>query len=303
MTTVVNDWREKVGNQRDWIWRGWKIRYTYLRSREGNNHKPPLIFLHGFGGSIGQWRYNLEALSQHYTIYAMDMLGFGATEKAPVRYNVKIWVEQVYDFWRTLINRPVVLIGHSTGSLISLAAAQNHPEMVSGIVMMSIADPSIEREAIPPILQPIVASIKSVVASPVLLKPLFYFLRQPSVLRRWAGLAYANPKAVTDELVDILAAPPRDRGSARVFSQLFRGTIRTDFGPSVKKVLPTLSIPMLLIWGNQDRFIPPTFAKEFASYNQNVQLIQLDNAGHCPYDECYEQVNPVILDWMDKFID
>lgn len=230
------------------------------------------------------------------------MLGFGATEKAPASYSIQLWTEQVYDFWRSFINQPVVLVGNSNGSLISLAAADSYPKMVNGMVMMSLPDPSIEQEAIPPILRPVVASIKSVVASPLLLKPLFYFLRQPNMLRLWAGLAYADKKAVTDELIEILAVPPQDRGSARAFSALFRGTIRADFGPSVKKVLPNLSIPMLLIWGDKDRFVPPTFAKQFASYNQNVELVQLDNTGHCPHDECPERVNQVILDWMDKCI-
>ncbi|MEM7725207.1 MAG: alpha/beta fold hydrolase [Cyanobacteria bacterium P01_A01_bin.45] len=299
---ATQHWQEKVGNQRDWIWRGWKIRYTYLRSRKGSANKPPLILLHGFGASIGHWRHNLEVLSEYYNVYALDMLGFGATEKAPASYSIQLWTEQVYDFWRSFINQPVVLVGNSNGSLISLAAADSYPKMVNGMVMMSLPDPSIEQEAIPPILRPVVASIKSVVASPLLLKPLFYFLRQPNMLRLWAGLAYADKKAVTDELIEILAVPPQDRGSARAFSALFRGTIRADFGPSVKKVLPNLSIPMLLIWGDKDRFVPPTFAKQFASYNQNVELVQLDNTGHCPHDECPERVNQVILDWMDKCI-
>jgi len=292
-------WQERVGNQRDWVWRGWRTRYTYIRASRDDQHKTPLILLHGFGASIGHWRHNLEVLAESHTVYALDMLGFGGSHKAAANYSIELWVEQVYDFWQAFIRQPVVLIGNSNGSLISLAAAVAHPEMVKGIVMMSLPDPSLEQEMIPPFLRPVVRTIKNIVASPLLLKPVFYFVRRPSVLRRWAGLAYANPAAITDELIDILAGPPQDRGSARAFSALFKAAIAVNFSPSVKALLPKLTIPMLLIWGQKDRFVPPALAGQFAPYNQKLELLYLEDVGHCPHDESPEQVNQVILDWIE----
>ncbi|MFN6566946.1 alpha/beta fold hydrolase [Dendronalium sp. ChiSLP03b] len=299
MTTTVH-WQERVGNQRDWVWRGRQTRYTYIRPVKGHQETTPLILLHGFGASIGHWRHNLEVLGDRHTVYALDMLGFGASEKAPVNYSIELWVEQVYDFWKAFIRQPVVLIGNSNGSLISMAAASTHPDMVQGIVMMSLPDPSLEQEAIPALLRPLVKAIKNVVASPLLLKPVFHFVRRPSILRRWASIAYANPEAITDELIDILAGPPQDRGSARAFSALFKAAIAVNFSPSVKTVLPTLTIPMLLIWGQKDRFVPPILANRFIQYNDKLELLQLEDVGHCPHDECPEQVNKAILGWLEK---
>ncbi|MBE9006216.1 alpha/beta fold hydrolase [Fortiea sp. LEGE XX443] len=299
MTTAIH-WQQRVGNQRDWVWRGWQTRYTYIRPSQNYRKKTPLILLHGFGASIGHWRHNLEVLGEYHTVYALDMLGFGASEKAPANYSIELWVEQVYEFWQAFIRQPAVLIGNSNGSLISLAAAAAHPDMVQGIVMMSLPDPSLEQEAIPPILRPIVKTIKNIVASPLVLKPVFNFVRQPSVLRRWASLAYANPAAITDELIDILASPPQDRGSARAFSALFKAAIGVNFSPSVKAVLPKLTIPMLLIWGQKDRFVPPVLANRFAQYNEKLEILNLENVGHCPHDECPDQVNQAILDWIPR---
>lgn len=294
-------WQQRVGSQRDWVWRGWQTRYTYIRPTIPVHKTTPLILLHGFGASIGHWRQNLAVIGEHHTVYALDMLGFGASEKAPVSYKVDLWVEQVYEFWRTFIRQPVVLIGNSIGSLVSLAAAAKYPDMVQGVVMMSLPDPSLEEEAIPDFLRPVVAAIKSLVASPPVLKTLFRVLRRPSMVRRWAGLAYANRDAVTDELVDILVGPAQDRGSARAFSAILKAMTSPQFSPSVKVVLATLKIPMLLIWGQQDRMVPPpAFARQVAENNPNLQLLSLDNAGHCPHDECPEQVNQVILDWLDR---
>jgi pimeloyl-ACP methyl ester carboxylesterase len=297
---IAVHWQERVGNQRDWVWRGWQIRYTYIRASQNHQKATPLILLHGFGASIGHWRHNLEALSEHHTVYALDMLGFGGSEKAPTNYSIELWVEQVYEFWQAFIRQPVVLVGNSNGSLVSLAAAAAHPDMVKGIVMMSLPDPSLEQEAIPPILRPLVKTIKNIVASPLVLKPVFYFVRQPSVLRRWASLAYAHPEAITDELIDILAGPPQDRGSARAFSALFKAAIAINFSPSVKALLPNIKIPMLLIWGQKDRFVPPILASRFAQYNEQLQILNLEDVGHCPHDECPEQVNQAILNWIDQ---
>lgn len=230
------------------------------------------------------------------------MLGFGASEKAPVSYKIELWVEQVYDFWRTFIQHPVVLVGNSIGSLVSLTAAAMHPDMVQGIVMLSLPDLSIRQETIPKILRPAIATIESLFASPLLLKTIFRIVRRPGVVRRWASIAYANSEAITDELVDILVGPAQDRGSAQAFSAILKAMIGAQFSLPVKSLLPELNIPILLIWGQQDRMIPPAFASQFAAYNSNVQLLTLDNAGHCPHDECPEEVNQAVLNWMDSFL-
>ncbi|MEG3937104.1 alpha/beta fold hydrolase [Microcoleus sp. S36b_A3] len=314
-------WHQRVGTQRDWVWRGWQTRYTYLRPALGRNpgaiefqdsaaepiasttSRTPIILLHGFGASIGHWRQNLAPLAENHTVYALDLLGFGASQKAPIDYDVSLWVDQVYDFWLTFIREPVILAGNSIGSLICLAAAAAHPDMVAGTVAISLPDPSVRAEAVPGWLLPAIESIENLFVSPIVLRPLFSLARKPAIVRRWVAFAYANPGAVSDELVEILAGPAGDRGAARAFCALFKAVGSAKCGPGVKTVLRNLTIPMLLIWGKQDRMIPPRFAKphQFVECNPScVELVELDNAGHCPQDECPEQVNQAILDWMGR---
>ncbi|MGK7873963.1 MAG: alpha/beta fold hydrolase [Xenococcaceae cyanobacterium] len=293
-------WQQRIGNQRDWVWRGWQTRYTYMRTSQRDQPlRTPLILLHGFGASIEHWRNNLPALSQKHRVYALDLLGFGASKKASADYKVDLWVQQVYDFWQTFIRQPVVLVGNSTGSLVCLAAAAVHPEMVKGIAMLSLPDVSLRQEMIPKWLQPVVTTIEGMVASPPLLKTLFKVLRRPRVIRRWARIAYANQGAITDELVEILAAPAQDEGAARTFCALFKAVSRPQFAPPAKAVLPTLKIPILLIWGRQDRMVPPSLAQTFAHLNPQIELIELDNTGHCPHDECPEQFNRILMNWLE----
>ncbi len=59
---------------------------------------------------------------------------------------------------------------------------------------------------------------------------------------------------------------------------------------------------MLLIWGQKDRFVPPGLAGRFASYNEKLELLNLEEVGHCPHDESPAQVNQIILDWIDRIL-
>ena len=127
----AGNWHQRIGNQRDWVWRGWQVRYTYMRAKEETRSaKTPLILLHGFGASIEHWRKNIPVLSRQQAVYALDLLGFGGSRKAATNYSTYLWVELVYDFWQTFIRHPVVLVGNSIGSLVAMAAAaasHQHP--------------------------------------------------------------------------------------------------------------------------------------------------------------------------------
>ncbi|MBE9167938.1 alpha/beta fold hydrolase [Pleurocapsales cyanobacterium LEGE 06147] len=295
---TTKHWQQRIGNQRDWVWRGWQTRYTYLRATHSS--RTPLILLHGFGTSIEHWRHNLPVLSQKHTVYALDLLGFGASRKANADYTVSLWVEQVHDFWQTFIRRPVVLVGNSIGSLVCLTLAATYPEMVEGIVMLSLPDVSLRQEMISPMLRSLVTSLENLVASPPLLKNLFKILRRRPFIRSWAAIAYENKAVITEELLEILSAPAYDEGAEQTFCTLFRAVRQPGFAPPAKEVLPKLNIPMLLIWGRQDRMVPPNLAPMFAQLNPNIKLVEIEPAGHCPHDECPEQFNLILLDWLEE---
>ena len=296
-------WQQRIGFQRDWVWRGWQTRYAYKRSSGDNTRSnPPLILIHGFGAAIEHWRQNIPSLSHRHSVYALDLLGFGASRKAATNYQIDLWVEQVYDFWDTFVQHPVVLVGNSIGSLVCLAAAAKYPEMVRGLSLLNLPDVSLRQEAIPRWLQPIVGAIEGTVASPPLLTSLFQLLRRPEIIRLWAGIAYVKKSAITDELVDILAAPAQDEGAARTFGSLCQSVRSPSFAPAVKTLLPTLKLPILLIWGRQDRMIPPSLGKILAKLNPSIELVELDGVGHCPHDEFPDKFNQILLQWLEDKI-
>lgn len=302
----AGQWQQKIGNQRDWVWRGWQIRYTYLRNHSSDRpSSTPLMLLHGFGASIGHWRHNLPVLSQKHTVYALDLLGFGASKKAVANYQIDLWVEQIHDFWQTFIRQPVILVGNSLGSLVCLGAAAKYPDMVQGITMLNLPDLSIKQEKIPQWLLPVATAmegtvLKIILASPSLFKALFKLIINPRFLRFGVRMAYASEEKITDELLEIIANPTLDEGAINTLYALCQSRTNPAFAPAAKQILPTLNIPILLVWGSLDRLVPPALAPIFAALNSQIQLVELENVGHCPHDESPDRFHQIFLDWLER---
>ena len=302
--TLTRELPAHLGCQRDWIWRGWQIRYTYIRPAQINSMldtsqsdqaPKPLLLLHGFGSALGQWRYNLEALSQYHCVYAIDFLGFGASQKAPANYNVSLWNQLVYDFWRCIISQPAVVIGHSLGAFVALNAVTSHPEMASSLALFTLPDAQSNQ---PPAFA---RYLEKIFASTLLLWPLFRFVRRPAFLRSVLKKIYLRPELVDEELVCLFATPPQDPGALDVFCRLARS--RNDPDYSVKLIadlLPELQIPILVIWGQKDRIVPLKGFRRYVNLNPQLRLVEIENAGHCAYDEYPKRVNQEILTWISQ---
>jgi haloalkane dehalogenase len=286
--------------QRDWIWRGWHIRYTFQRVAPENKPSDiPIILLHGFGASIGHWRHNIPVLSQNHTVYALDLLGFGASKKVYTNYGIELWSQLVYDFWSVFINKPCIIIGNSIGSLIALNTVAKYPMIAKGLVMLSLPDISARQKLIPAKIQPFINALENLVASPLLIRLIFLIARQPSIIRRSLKFAYIDHTNVDDELVNIISLPPRDRGAARALIALTKSM--SNFSLSAAELLKQVDIPMLLLWGKSDRLIPPTLAAELAKVNPKIELKLLDNLGHCLHDENPQLFHQLLLEWLNQF--
>lgn len=291
-------WQQRVGYQRDWVWRGWQTRYSFRRCAKPQQSSPPMMLVHGFGASIGHWEHNIDVLATNHTVYALDLIGWGGSRKPSVNYDIDLWVDQIYDFWRTFIGEPTILVGNSIGSLVALVAAARHPEMAASLVMVSLPDLSAEQEMIPAPLQPLVNGIKRTILSPLLLRGLFGVVSKPSVARRWARIAYFDPNRVTDGLVDLFLAPAQEREAPAAFVKIMQGMTSSKFSPNIRKLLPGMNLPMLLIWGVQDRMIPKGTADVLLTLNPLLKLVSLESVGHCAHHELPDRVNDIVSEWI-----
>ena len=279
----------------DWQWRGHKIRYT-----EAGQGKP-LFLIHGFGACIGHWKKNIPALAEAgYKVYAMDLLGFGASAKPPLDYSLELWQEQIKDFWQDKIDRPTVFVGNSIGALLSLMLVTNYPEISAGAVLINCAGGLNHRPDelnIP--LRVVMGAFTKLVSSPVTGKFIFDGVRQKNRIRNTLYQVYRDRNAVTDELVEMLYQPSCDPGAQKVFASV----LTAPPGLTPNELLPKLRHPILVLWGEDDPWTPIKGAKiyqDLAANNENVEFYSIPVAGHCPHDEKPEVVNEQIIDWLAK---
>ncbi len=282
----------------DWDFQGWRVHYGLCQSQASPSSRPPILLIHGFGAAIGHWRGNIPVLAEEHTVYAIDLLGFGGSEKPPTRYSIYLWVEQVFQFWRKFIGVPMVIIGNSIGSLVAAIAASHHPEIAAGVVTISLPDIEAFNALVPKWLQPLERAVKAIVAA-VLVKPLFYIVRKPCIIRFvLKRIVYCDRHRVDDELVEIIAKPARDRQAAEAFVRLNRSLNQPNYSPSLTQALSQLQAPLLILWGSCDRLIPPSEGKRLVQYAPNATLMYLEGMGHCAHDENPERVNYEILNWL-----
>jgi pimeloyl-ACP methyl ester carboxylesterase len=291
VTTSLN--KSDQPQELDWNWQGHKIRYTVAGTGK------PLLLIHGFGASIGHWKKNIPVLADaNYQVFALDLLGFGGSDKAPLDYSLELWQQQIKDFWTEHINQPTVLVGNSIGALLSLMVVTNHPEIAAGGILINCAGGLSHRPGdLNPILGWVMAGFAKLVSSPVTGKFIFNNIRRKSQIRRTLYQVYRDRNAVTDELVEMLYQPSCDHGAQQVFASV----LTAPAGNPPEELLLNLKRPLLILWGEKDPWTPvagATIYQELAAINPDVQFEIIPDAGHCPHDENPEAVNGKILAWL-----
>ncbi len=277
-----------------WNWQGHQIQYTV----EGSGQ--PLLLIHGFGASIGHWRHNIPSLAAGgYQVYALDLLGFGGSDKPAIDYSLELWQDLLQDFWQEQIQQPTVFIGNSIGALLSLMMVAHFPDQAAGGVLLNCAGGlNHRREELNLPLRLVMGLFTQLVSSPVLGSFVFNQVRQKHRIRNTLRQVYGNHEAITDELIDLLYQPSTHPGAQQVFASI----LTAPAGPQPATLLPQVKHPLLVIWGEDDPWTPIEGAKIYqeATAGQSVEFISLPNTGHCPHDERPEQVNTAILSWLNR---
>jgi haloalkane dehalogenase len=271
------------------------------------------LFVHGFGAALGHWRNNLQVLSESHPVYALDLLGFGRSQKAGANYNPAFFAELLADFCDTFLQRPAILVGNSLGSVISLLTAHRYGDRVKGLVLINLPDTSLlsrsslpspqsiethSRKAFPSFGDWIRYPLIFLLTSPLVINPLLAIVRSPAILFNALRNAYADPRWVDEELKALIQEPTQDPLAPLTLRCLTRGMGQVAPEDQARSTLPQMQIPILLIWGKQDRLVPPPLARRCATLNPRIQVVELDQAGHCPQDECSDRVNALILQWL-----
>ncbi|MDC3185750.1 alpha/beta fold hydrolase [bacterium] len=272
------------------------------------NAEEAVLLIHGFGANTNHWRFNQPVLSELLPTYAIDLLGFGRSDQPRARlkdepvsadavhYGFDLWGQQVADFCREVINRPVRLVGNSIGGVVALRAAQLLGEHCLGVVLIDCAQRLMDDKQLakqPSWMAWIRPLLKTMVRQRWLSTALFRNAARPSVILSVLKQAYPSGANIENGLVELLFQPTQRDGAA----EAFRGFINLFDDHLAPQLMEELTIPVDLIWGEKDPWEPLQEAQRWANSIQCIDSINvIASAGHCPHDERPSVVNQILID-------
>ena len=278
-----------------------QIAYT----RAGERGAPPVLLVHGYGASTYHWRYQYKSLTDAgYEVWALDLLGFGLSEKASVDYsNGEPWVGQIKAFTEQVVGQPLhAIAGNSLGAYACLATAAKDAGLAKGVALLNGAGPFRDINSPPasksepnPLLKSISDSIKRLV-----LYLAFIWAKQPIRIKQVLALVYANKDQLDEDLVSSIEVPAQDPEAFNVFFRVNNRTGETEptYVDDLLAPLAARSAPLLLLWGQADPWVVPARANKIKELYPQSTLVFLENSGHCPHDDTPLETNAELIKWM-----
>jgi len=257
--------------------------------------KPPIVLLHGIyaGASSYEWRKNFDALGEHYTVYAIDWLGFGLSDKPKIRYKPAVYISILTRFIAEVVGSPAAVIASSLAAAYAVEAAFATPGLISDLVLVCPAGLSSLSDDSGSAVQEVVYALAS---SPVLGTSLYNAVASRASLRGYLqDNVYFDPSYVTDEVVDHYSAASHQYGSQYAAQSFIGGQLNH----SVKDSLPNVKAHSLtIIWGREAKQSPLSDAESFLAANTLAELKVIDKAGLLPHDEQPSTFNRIVTELL-----
>ena len=243
-------------------------RIHYLTGGSGR----PVVLLHGLGGRAEDWAGLLPSLiSGGFTAYAVDLLGYGASDKPDVDYSIALEADVVRKFLDQVSAQPVDLVGWSMGGWVALKFAAEHPERVHTLTLIDSAGFDFNAP------------------DPRVLRP-----RTPQELEKMAALfspkAAAIPGFVARDILRVMGE--QDWVFARALDSMYS---RRDL---MDGKVGDLTMPVLLLWGSKDVLTPLAAGSAMHGQMPTSILRVIDGCGHVALTECSERVVPAIVAFL-----
>lgn len=251
--------------------------------RAGPRNGPPVVLVHGLGREAARdWSKVIPALAQRYAVYALDLPGFGYSDKGNHLYSPQNFARVLEAVLAGRVKRPFALVGHSMGSAVALAYVAAYPGRVSRIVLVDAAG-VLHRSVYAEFLGRVGAQRAIGMDSP-------WFEQVVRAIQLRAENWPIHGRLVLER--------------AGVRQRFFRGDpnaiaafalVEHDFSETLR----TITAPTLVIWGAEDTIAPPRTGHALASAIRGARLVVLEGLAHAPQVQAPERFNPILLEEID----
>ena len=235
----------------------------------------PFLFLHGWGTNRSTFYPLMERLNSFGRLIALDFPGFGDSPPPPETWGTGEYAECLFALIASLGLPPCWAVAHSFGGRVALRLAHAHPEALQGLVL--IASAGLRRK--PPLRRRL----------------------RVSVIRSLARAAAYLPSPVGPSIHDALyrRIASRDYLEAGDLRSTFVRVVNEDLSP----LLPAISLPVLLIYGSDDRETPPWIGRRFAELLSASEYVELPGFDHLSIlDRGSHQVEHHVRRFHDRYM-
>jgi pimeloyl-ACP methyl ester carboxylesterase len=268
----------------------WKHGRVFYKASGLENPGPPLVFIHGVGAGASSfmWRKNFDELAKDFRVYALDLLGFGFSDKPAVAsYSADLYVELITDFIREVSGYPANIIASSLGAAYAIRVADEHPELIKSMILNGPAgtDALNRRPGMAG------AAFYGLLQSPVLGTSFYNVMASERSIRDYArdNLFYDH-RRVTDRLVTNLYATSHQSGAQHAIAAFLSGYLNTD----TRSPFSRLTQPVVLVWGKQDATSPLEKGMSLQQLNSGARLEVFDYCRMMPEQEQPERFNALV---------
>lgn len=248
-----------------------------------------IFLLHGFASSAYTWEKVIPYLTgQGYHVWAVDMKGFGWSDKPEdAKYDTVTLMQEVNKLMDVMGLKDVVFVGNSLGGAIAVLMALEHPEKTDQLVLIDSAGYPIDK--------PFVIKMANVPFAGEIARLFFGRYVVKSTLKE----VLFNDDMVTEEKIDAYFHRMSTENAVYAQTALARSFDIEALSTYTKRI-PDIKNRTLIIWGENDEWIPPVSGHKFRKDLSNSTLVILPECGHIPQEEKPEQTAKLIIDFVER---
>ena len=265
--------------------KGGKIRY--LMKGSGS----PILLLHGLGGFLETWWYNIAPLSKHYRVYAIDLPGHGLSDRPKDCYTVSQCTKFLLDIIDALQLDTFALVGHSLGGAIAINTTVTASERVTDLILVDSAGLSDD--------VPLAFRVTTVpYLGDMAMKAAWKLLSEQAVKRLFRNSSLVSRDTLATVL-KVAQGPGIDAAMLRILRYNV-GLIRTHNESLMLNKLPLIKVPTLLLHGKEDRVFNVDHATQAYKLIPNANIVIFPHCGHSPHIEKPAEFNNTTINFLDN---
>ena len=234
-----------------------------IRFLEEGDSDQVLLLLHGLGASAERWEFVIPLFSEKYRVIVPDLIGFGHSEKPSVDYTTDYFTDFMYKFVSKLNIKNFHIIGSSLGGQIAAEFTSKHNELVKKMVLVSPS--GIMKHSTPALDSYIMAA-----------------LYPNSESATMAFQTMSGQTRIDENIVNGFVERMKMPNAKMAFMSTLLGLRDADI---ITEKLGLITIPALIVWGENDPVIPIKYSEAFVSSINDCRFYKMQKCGHTPFVE------------------